>query len=244
MSKLEEALKTYNDTKALAGINLDEVPSRFRGGKEAQKREAETALDNLRTQYENALQESAFGLMVTGAAREEFAKIASEEAEVLSVDADELYRRLVDRVEPSMGGNREFGVSQYSLLIQELRAVGMELDVVSMPSPQWQESVNVGTGPGLAKHVRSMVDSSVGLDLISLYVRRQILDAGLKAGADKSTVPVVVRGESLDPNLSLRLFKDGRSLSVDTSATEVTKESILETFSKVKKQLKTNKKTN
>ena len=241
MSDLEVALKEYNDNLALANLNLDDVPRNVRAGRESQKRDAEANMETFRDRYAGALRKAVFGLAVVGPDTEEFVRIAKEEAEVLVVDGSELYKRIADRVAPSMGTNREFGVSHYSTVITELRTIAQELNVFSMPSPKWSEPVSVGDEVGLLKHITSMVDSGVGLDLAALYITRQILTAGLAAGADKNTVPVLVTGLGDKATQMLpKLFHEGRNALVQ--ANEVNKEFVLDTFNKVKKQIKSSKK--
>jgi len=247
MTELEAALEKYVNAQALSELNLDEVPRNVRPGKEAQKREAADSLDDLRSSYGEALRKATFGISVTGPGAEEFVKRATEEAEVLVVDSNALYQRIADRVAPTVGGSGEFGVSQYSVVIQELRNVGGELNVTSMPAPKWAEPVNVGGYKDLVAHVANMVSSSVGLDLVALYMTRQVLDKALKAKVNRNTVPVVVTGltEGREPEFLTKTFQKGRNVVVrTTSKEEVTTEYVLEVFNNVKKQLKTQKKNN
>lgn len=244
MTDLEAALQEYTDTLALSTLNLDEVPYNVRAGKESQKREAEARLEEVQARYGVQLRKAAFGIAVVGPGTEAFVKIALEESESLVVNGAEMYERIVDRVAPSMGDRQEFGVGQYSVVIQELRSIGGELNVTSMPSPKWSEPVHVGDRGGLLKHVRGMVDSSVGLDLLALYIGRQVLAAALKVGSNRNTIPVIVTG--LEPGsaatLLTKTFHEGRNALVDTTMEkdkEVTKDFVLDAFDKVKKQLKT-----
>lgn len=244
MSEIEEALKLHNETLALSNLNLDDVPKNVRPGKESQKRQATADLEDVRNQYAIHLRKALFGIAVTGPGTQDFVKVALEESESLVVNGAEMYERIVERVAPSMGDKQEFGVGQYSAVIQALREIGGQLNVTSMPSPKWTEPVAVGNRDGLLKHIRSMVESSVGLDLLALYISRQILTAALEAGSARNTVPVIVTG--LDPGsaaaLLTKTFPEGRNVSVDTN-NEVNKEFVLDTFNKIKKQLKSLKKT-
>lgn len=243
MSDLEESLKAYNDNLALANLNLDDVPRNVRPGRESQKMTAVAAIDGLRKSYGDQLRKASFGIAVTGPGTEEFVKIAQEEADVIVVDALGMYRRIADRVAQALGATRDFGVSHYSAVIAELRQIAAELDVFSMPSPKWTEAVSIGDEQGLLNHIRSMVDSSVGLDLGALYISRQITEKGLAAGSSKATVPVLLTGldtasaEALLP----KVFHEGRSTLVTTTS-DVNKEFVLDAFNKVKKQIKTSKK--
>jgi hypothetical protein len=246
MTELEAALTKYAETKALAELNLDVVPRNVRPGKESQKREAQDNMEAVRDAYGEALRKATWGISVTGPGTETFVKKAVEEAEVIVVAADALYRRIADRVQPTLGANGEFGVSQYSAVIQEMRTIGGEMNVVSMPSPRWSEPVNVGNYDGLLKHITGMVDSSVGTDLTALFVSRQILDQALKAGVNRNTVPVVLTGltEGSEPAFLTKAFQKGRSTVIRTTEEAVTTEYVLDVFNNIKKQLKSQKTKN
>ncbi len=243
MTEIEAALTRYTETKALAELNLDEVDRKVRPGKESQKREAQDQLEALRDTYGEALRKVTWGISVTGPGTEAFVKKAVEEAEVIVVDAAALYKRIADRVAPSIGSNGEFGVSQYSTVIQEMRTIGSEMNVVSMPSPKWAEPVNVGNYEGLLKHITGMVDSSVGTDLTALFVTRQIREQALKAGVNRNTVPVVLTGltEGTEPAFLTKAFAKGRNSVVRTTEVEVTTEYVLSIFNDIKKLLKSQK---
>lgn len=243
MNDLELALKEYQDTLTMSSINLDDVPLRTRPGKESQKREAQNRLEEVQASYGTQLRKALFGIAITGSETQEFVKIALEESESLVVNGAEIYERIAERVSASLGDKKEFGVGQYGIVIQELRAIGGELNVTSMPSPKWTEPVFVGNKEGLLKHIRFMVDSSVGLDLPALYIGQQILSAAIKNGSNRNTVPVLITGLELASmsGLLVKMFQEGRSLAVDTSMEadkKISKEFVLDTFDKIKKQLK------
>jgi len=242
MTELENALNRYLETKGHAELNLDEVPFRVRPGRESQKRQAQADLEGIKKVYENELAKHTFGVMVFGSNPSDFVKIATEEAEVLVVDGNEIFNRITAKVTTSMGTAQEFGVTQFGMVIRELRDIASELNIVSMPSPKWSEPASVASHEGLLKHITDMVNSSGGVELLAYYVGRQITDAGLKAKANKNVVPVIVTGlDAQTANaLGLNLFAEGRQVFVNTPQ-EVTKDYVLNTFNLIKKQLKQNK---
>lgn len=242
MTDIETALKNYLDNLAVAATNLDDVPRSVRAGRESQKRDAQAAIPDLKKRYADALKRAAFGIAVLGSGTEKFVELARAEADVLVVDSLVLYRRIASRVSDAMGTGREFGVSHYGAVISELRAIAEELDITSLPSPKWTEPVSVSDEQGLFNHVRNMVDSGVGLDFAVLYISQQILDSALAAEADKNTVPVLVTGLGEKATLVSKLFHEGRNAVVQTTD-EVTRDFVLETFNKVKKHIKTAKKS-
>lgn len=243
MTELEAALAKYNETKSVAEMNLDDVSPKVRPGKESQKREAMDNLEGVRKAYADALRKATWGISVTGPGADSFVKKAVEEAEVLVVAVDGLYKRIADRVATTLGSSGEFGISQYSAVVQEMRTIGSELNVVSMPSPKWTEPVDVGGYEGLLRHVTGMVDSSAGSDLVALYVDRQVVEQALKSGVNRNTVPVVLTGltEGSEQAFLNKAFAEGRSTVVRTKEKETTTEYVLNIFNEIKKLLKSQK---
>lgn len=235
MTELEKAVESYKDLMALSNLDLDEVPKSVRAGRESQKREAQSGLHAAKEVVQANLKKALFGICVKGDV-EAFVAIATEEAECLVVDADAMYRRISNFVGSTMGDRQEFGVSQFAALIQELRQIGTELKLGEMPSPRWTEPVSVGNQAGLFKQVKTMVESATGIELLARYVTSQIVDAAIASGVAKNTVPVILKGEASEALLN-SIFQEGRTLTTTLEGV-VTKEVVLEVFSKVKKQLK------
>lgn len=243
MTELESAMAAFTETKKAADTNLDEIPYRMRAGWESKKRDAQAVLEDRKTAYQNALGKAIFGVMVLGKSSDAFTKIAAEEAEVLVVDGAEIYKRIVNRVLPAIGNSREFGVSHFGIVIQELRQIAGELNIVEMDAPKWLEPTSMPNEEALARHVRGMVDSSAGAGLLKFYISNQIAEAGIKAQVTKNTVPVLITG--LTPEMASAVSKglfDPNRIITTTASTEPTKESVLEVFNQIKRQLKLNKK--
>lgn len=247
MTELEKALASYDETLKTSQVDLDSLPHFVRSGREGQKRQA---LRDLKLRHEavsTAAGNIAFGLVLVGSREQsqEFVRIASEEAEVLSVDVGKMYQRIVDRVAGTMGSYKTFGTSQFGVMILELGAVMKDLGLGSMNSPQWKEPVDVGTDQGLYDYVRTLVESTCGLELVGSYVRHGIgQDAIEKQPSAKTTLPVIVTGltPELSGELAAKFFKPGRNLLVQLPG-EITREFVLETFNRVKQSLKSTKKS-
>ena len=244
MTEIEAALAKYLNTKEKSEINLEDSPRSTRPGMEALKREAQTQLEAVRNEYGEILRKNLFAISVSGPGTESFVARAMEEAEILVVDANSLYVRIADRVAPMMGDGGNFGVSQYSAVIQELRTIGSELHITSMDSPRWSEPVNVGTYKGLLAHITSMVDSATNLELNSLYVNGLIQNKALEMNVDKNVVPVILTGvsEERESEFLTKAFTRGRNAVVRTDKEEVNSEFVLEVFNNIKKTLKSIKK--
>lgn len=244
MSELADAYKNYAETETLANMDINQFPPAHQPGHAARKRQAELQLDGAKRKYELELKGALFGMFVTGDGAPDFANIAPEVADVVAVDGTALYKRLAERVRPTLGARGQFGVGHFAVVLQELREIGLELGVQSLPSPTYTEAPNVGDEKSLIAHMRSMVESS-GTELSVKYLAKQIVDAALKNAATANTVPVVLYGvtEEVSKAAAEQLFVEGRTTQVSTT-NQVTPESVTETFVQLKKQLKNSKKKN
>lgn len=237
---LSELLKGYLDATSASTIDLDMFPYNVRAGMAMRKGDAIAALPGWRSRYAQQLQVNAFGVLLSGPGTDTFTQIAKEEGDVLAIDTDRLEKRLAARVWPSMGEGGQFGVTQFTVLINELREVAAELELDSMDAPKWSEPAYFKTESELASYLGDLVESSVGTNFVATYVLRQIRDAGLEAKMDQNAVPVLVVGRH-STSLAPKLFLEGRTLSVVTDK-NTNKDTVIDTFNKIKKQLKNNKK--
>lgn len=240
MNEVEVALKAYQDNQVLADLNLDEIPHKVRPGRESQKRDAQALTNRLKLNYRDAIRKAALGFFVSGPGSEAFTKQTLEEAQdTLVLNGAALYERIADRIEPSLGVAREFGVGQFSVVVNELRDVIAEIGVVSLPAPKWREGYTVQNRQELIDHVRGMIESAAGVELQVYYLERQLCDAGLQAKTSRATVPVIVTGVVAEKaaDVGHKLFGEARTIVVTTNADQ-TKEQTLSTLTHAKKQLK------
>jgi len=240
MSDLEEALKKFNENEKLADTVMENVEPKFRGGRESLKRDAEAARGQVRRAYAQLLHKAAFGVVISGPGTEKFIALAEEEViGLLSIDGGEMFNKIADAIEPTLGVGREFGVGQFGRLIQEVATIAKELGIYSMASPKWTEAASTPDRKGLVNHIKAMVNSSIGTELLALYVQRQLTDAGLKSESTKANVPVLIHGIESEraQELGNAVFSLGRGTAVEVQE-GVTREFVVETFGRVKKQFK------
>lgn len=231
---LEEVVQKYKEAQALINTEIENIPYQNRAGFMMRRGDAQQNLHSFHKTYGDELSKVAFGVCVLGDDAEAFVTLAKEAADVITVDASAFLSRLVLPIEEAMGMKREFMVQHLNLLGQGLMSMAIELGVTSFQAPRWKDEVNVSTKEGLVSYVKSVVDSSVGPEFSDMYLKKLIVDSGLKGGIVGKTVPVLVTG--LDNKYTMnRIFAD-RNLTVTPK--NPTNELVLEVFNKIKKQLK------
>ena len=191
-------LSSIEETRKNANISLEGRDPRTLVGAETLKNVATAALPGLIAQYSAAIRVRAVGFLPTGPEDlvEQFAKIALDEGQTLTVAPLALAGRLADVVEPALGSGRQFTSSELMLVVSEIRAIEKEIDYEGPP-------VRLDGLPGITyvtNHEASVAfiwqllwQSGNGPFVIE-YARFLVTQAALKACYNSFVVPVVVVG--------------------------------------------------
>ena len=108
------------------------------------------------------------------------------------LDVAQLYRSIVDLVEPSYGRDRTFSSLQYSIVIRKISEIGINLGYQEINPPKFASQICPDTASTMS-HVRKMLrDCKVGdqanLDLLT----NKVIDAIVRDKIDSKHIPVIV----------------------------------------------------
>jgi hypothetical protein len=239
---IKSMMKELLQLQKRASVDLDMAPWQTKPSLTIMKREAQEALDKLKTEYLRRVRANSLGIFVTGDPTRvaEFVKIAGEEAGVLTIDAGEMYRRLALRVESSLGASREFGPTQLDILNDTLKLLGNEMGIRSMMRPNLREVTVVKTQDAVLTYIRKLIQTVLGNDLIRLFLNQKIDQKAISAEFTGNTLPIAVTGIDQSELASLgSLFTNSVSVEVGTSEDgEVNQEYVLKKLTSFKKLLK------
>ena len=238
---LKTLVKQVKELSRLATQGLEGVDPRMRPGRENQKRQAQDELGPLKTSYKQALNKAAVTIFVNGPGANQFAILAHEAGAVV-VDYADFYENLAKRCFAALGARQTFGLTQYTILISELRMLSDSQNwdfkfvhptplVNEPPCSTLEQTVGI---------VKELVESVNGTNLVKRFLEDQALSGALKEELDSKVIPVVVLNSNKTEQESLigTLFR-GKGLTVDTDD-EVTQQTITKTFEQIKKLLKGN----
>lgn len=218
----EAILNDIHTYEQIATKDLDVLPLRLRPSHEIAAREATERLPVLRDEYRQRILANSLGLFTTGGApgdAEKFAEVAAKEGP-LSVDANELYRTLAEKIEPAMGHTREFVLGHLLMLHQEM--LRLRLEAGYSPALDLPTLAAVETAPNvaaLADYIRKLVVQAGGQTLNGLYVASKMIGSAIdKRFAGKTFAVVVINSSEEDRAHLAPVFS--RTNTVDLSGVE------------------------
>ncbi len=241
-SQLQKLIAQIDENQVIASTDLEGYDYKKLPGMTMRVREATEALESLRGSYSEYVTANSFLLFVTGPkdAIEEYVRVAEEEGGTITVSAAGLYRDIAKAVSPSIGDRRQFGVTQLSLLLQELGEIGMRLKIRSIPTPNLEDVANVPTDDDVANQIRDIVRKSSGDLVNTAYLKDSIVQAALEIRYTQVVVPVVITDATAEELKTLPELLDTPHLLITLENKEsVTTEKIIETFKTITKLLKT-----
>lgn len=234
-----ETISKIESAKAL----LNKAPPdemKFRPSFEMAVNTAKTDLPKLYVQLAEDVAKVAVPVYVVGEKAETLAKAMQDQTASAVVDVGAVFDRLVQRIAASVGRSNEFGVNQFSLLVQELRQLGIENSIPSMTIPKFSTPETFDSPEGLKKIVLRYARMAVGDDLAVNYIRTKTSEQVALVVKEKVPVfPVFVLNADVDnrDTLTKRLFK--RNVDVVVNAPpEVDEDAAIKALKTIKSALK------
>lgn len=220
MSRTVEAVYTeYAMALAAAELDLDTVSSRVRAGFEMAKRGAQERLPALALEYRSVIFSNARGFFPNGSPENvaKYVAISNKEVAggVIVADANELYTKMAERIQLSMGASREFGSTQMVLLIEEIRQKSFDCGFPEPKSPEMTDIRRLDTLADLADYVRQLVRTTCSDSLNSSYIGYTVAQKALKAAMTGALPVVVINTTSADRIALAPSFAASKSFSVD-----------------------------
>ena len=244
MKRLDELMEQIKATEQTANLDVEGMSWQTRPGLEMAKREAKDKLEVLLKNYNSWIQEATVGIFVLGPGAEKFAKISSGESEqIITVQADGLYRKLAEAAEPALGKARDWNTNAHAMMLRTIGDIAKDLEVRNFLSPGYRDVANLKTTEDVVEHVRNLVRATLGDDLNRISLNKEISKKALASRYTNSVLPVIVIGLSGNEEavgLESICFRFGTKISVGE---DVTREFVLETFGEVKKKIRKQPKT-
>jgi len=220
--------------------NPEDMDERVRPSLSIAKREAEDRLRAAVKVYAAYVENNSVAIFVTGDPEciKSFTGIARDLAGVIRFDADELYEILTERVEPSIGPSREFGVTQLRLLIHAVDDMLEQLGIKREARGVSQDDIPyVKDRAATTKHIRECVRRTFASELEVAFLAQKVVKIAREQRYKESVVPVAVVGASDgDKKALVPWFKKG---ATDLALTgEQTEESVTESLKTAQDRIK------
>lgn len=242
MNTLESLMKEYKECQDVLDQNLEGL-SPFNQSMKMRQADCRDRVQIIEREYMAVLKERAFTIFLEGKPEDQivWAKIATDEANVMCLSADSFYKKLAEHVEPTLGDRRTFGTSQLATLIRALGEIGRDVGARQVPTPQIFETHHLKGEAAVVNYLREIVRASSGDSLNLLWIEKEILMEGLKIKYSRSVVPVIVlqatpeEVKELAPNLFSRVTFTVKIKEAPT------KEVVLQRLTEIRQTLKQRK---
>lgn len=204
---IETLIDTIVQRKVLLARPIEEVATRNRAGHEILRRSVSDELPQLMKDLRVAtIPHRLIGVFATGDADTISAAAATIADGGLVIAADEVWRKVADPVETSLGPQRRWGVHQWYLVQRGVAEVARELghsEMQSLPNPNEIQTTDVD---GLVDEIRKIVAASTVADIQVRYIEDQLVRAVCDNRLTATAVPVLVVGASEDERRTLVRF--------------------------------------
>ena len=165
-------------------------------------------LKQLKRDYKQQLIQNTVFIVSTGSARDEFAKIASEDFGVFTVDPEAFYKDLASRVPEVLYKGKE-GISNiFDVLGRHLEDKMMELDVNSYNQLLFKAGYasRINSVQEFADLIKIAVNAQIGSEIVGIQAIDSLVDQAIIKNHTNKTTPVILSTD--DEKFALSLLKD------------------------------------
>jgi hypothetical protein len=203
--KIEEILADYQKTSKIANTDIDSIPLKSQPGWQTLIRQNKDRVPELRVEYLTALLGSSYGFFLDGDPKKvtEFVAVTKESGAFV-IDAAKIFNKLADAVQPSLGGRREFSVTQLGQLNYALKELAQETGYGGeIYGATMTEIKVVPTRDDLVTYVRRLVVGSNGSTISVISAQNNLVADALKVEFLGKKLVVMVVGATNDDRQGL-----------------------------------------
>ena len=185
---VKELYEKYQELNDLAKTNLNTIPLSFRSGREGMIRSAAAEIPEVARLYRNKVTDSAVIIAVSGEYSKEFADLARDKLDMLSLNylkaADQTAERVIARGYPD-----QYTSNTHHMALDEVVKLKNECGIFSLPIVQQMETTGFLT---LKDGLRGSLEKSFQGQFYTLVTKNDIGLIALKNGFTGGKIPVVL----------------------------------------------------
>jgi hypothetical protein len=205
---LEKILKEIELNKPQADMDVQLGSPQTYSGRVGLKRAATEAIKRLKIDYRNQLMDSSVFIVVTGAGKDTFAQLASNEAfGCFSLDPEDFYKDLVSRINPSLFG-REGARQLFNIVENILENKALELDMLSYYPLSFNDKYNsaVNSADDLVPLVKRAINDQVGSEIVGINAIHSVVEKAITKNHSAPVTPIIFN--TSDETFALDLYKN------------------------------------
>lgn len=250
--KPNELIEEIKQQRKFASDNLSDATPQTMNSRIGRKRHAAMRLDELFFEYRKLFRDRVFAIIAIGEQVEEFEKISSSIAGLISLEYDSLFNQIASKIDKRLLEKGESSGYVLEVASRYLEDTALELGVMSYNQIIYKDkySGKISTTEEAAELIKRAINEQVGEDLAALFVVDHAIRLAFELDLESKTHPILVKvkNEKDLQSLLLGLKKLGnRSMVVSAGNSpveaefkteEVSEKTVLETLKKIKKKLK------
>jgi hypothetical protein len=225
----EAILNDITAAQETLAVDISSKPRKLQAAFEMAKNEARESLGKLTKEYRSRIffQSRAFVPVGTPEQTKKYAEIAENVGSTFTVDMRELYSRLSETVDATIGNSREFTSDQLFRLMPLINGLVKDLGIDPINAPELKDIRIVKTAEDTTNYVRELVRNACGDVLNMNFVATVVTSKALAAKFKGQLLPVVVLNAT-DEDL-LKLFRQMKQVQIAPDA-EVDEDFVTRSF--------------
>jgi hypothetical protein len=205
---LAEILQEIKTLKPLAEENLDGGPLETLAARRGRKFQSLERIRQLKTAYQRELGRSSLFIVVTGSAKDAFAKIGQEDLGLFVSNPDSIYSDLAARVSPELYMGKETISNLFDVLGRCLEDKALELDIIGYPMLRYQEKyrTTIASTEDFVNLIKRSVNDQVGAEIAGINAVRAVVDTAITRDHSAKTTSILL--PTSDETLVIELMRD------------------------------------
>lgn len=207
--------KLINEIKELKAVLQMDPPTdqRVAAGWHTRKAEAALALPNKLKELANQ------------APKELVASFDEETAEQpnLKVDLNELFSPVTKKVEESLSRERVFGISQYMLVLGEVRSLAYDSGIDRIETPQFKDTEMCYNAGDVDRIVRRIFQEATGTRLVGDFAKKLVAKKLEETEMTEVSTVIFLNADEADKTAILQVFSKQVQVKKDTNNNKQTK---------------------
>jgi hypothetical protein len=253
MSKLDQLIEEIKRQRQFAADTLEDAIPQTINARRSRKRNAQMRLQDLFSEYRQAVRSQVFAIVVIGSEADEFEKIASSIAKLQGLDADAFYEELISRIDERLFAQKEQNAYLIDVASRHLEDIAFDIGVISYPRIIYNQKYDgrTSTQQEAFKLIKRVIEEQVGAEMAAIFLIDHAVRRAYEHDIDTKVHPLLIKvkddGQSLPTLLSSLKTLGNKSIVVSAGKSSVDAEmkldvvnekTVLDTLKKIKKKLK------
>jgi hypothetical protein len=241
IKNFEELINTIEKKKIIANSELPTDPRTYTT-KLGHIKRAKEDLKQLFMDYRNAVKQNALFILASGSQQESFVEIAETEFDCFTVEADEIFKKIIEPISHRYYDNQQSSPALFDLMMSSFNDICDDIGILGYPAVLFESKYlkRLKSQDDLLQLTKKAFGDKVGNELVGLYAAHTVANKAIKKGYKGKTIPIIIN--SKDKNLISNLEASLKNINPNVFKLSITKkqseETVKEKLLKIKEKVK------